>query len=140
MDKYQRSITMSKIRKTDTRPELCVRKYLFKEGLRYRLYNKKLPGNPDIVLPKYKAIIFVNGCFWHAHENCKYNRLPKSRIEYWHPKILGNVERDKRNVKNLKNLGWRTFIVWECELSKQLAEKNLKKLIKKLTKRLNEIY
>lgn len=131
---------MSQIRKTDTKPELRVRKFLFTNGFRYRLYNKKLPGNPDIVLPKYKAIIFVNGCFWHAHEGCKYNRLPKTRTEYWHPKILGNVERDKLNLKALKKLGWKTFVLWECDLKSASTETTMNKLIKKLTKRLNEIY
>lgn len=131
---------MSQIRKTDTKPELKVRKFLFKHGFRYRLYNNKLPGNPDIVLPKFQAVVFVNGCFWHAHEGCKFNKLPKTRTEYWHPKILGNVERDRRNLKELKKLGWKTFVVWECELNNQMIEKTLNKLIKKLTKRLNEIY
>lgn len=109
MDKGKRSYTMSLIRKTDTKPEIQVRKFLFKEGFRYRLYNKKLPGNPDIVLPKYKAIIFVNGCFWHAHEGCRLNRMPKSRIEYWVPKILGNVERDKLNTQALKKSRMENF-------------------------------
>ncbi len=140
MDKDKRSYTMSRIRKTDTKPELRARKFLFTHGFRYRLYNKKLPGNPDIVLPKYKAIIFVNGCFWHAHEGCKYNRLPKTRTEYWHPKILGNVERDKMNLKALKKLGWKTFVIWECNLTPAKTETTMNKLMKKLTKQLNEIY
>lgn len=131
---------MSQIRKTNTKPEIRVRKFLFKEGFRYRLYNKKLPGNPDIVLPKYKAIIFVNGCFWHAHEGCKYNRMPKTRTEYWVPKILGNAQRDKINLQALNKLGWKTFVIWECELGKEKAEATLIKLIQKLTTPPNEIY
>lgn len=140
MDKSRRSYNMSQIRKTDTKPELKVRKYLFKEGFRYRLYGKKLPGNPDIVLPKYKAVVFVNGCFWHAHEGCRHNRLPRTRTEYWHPKILSNVERDKRNLKELKKSGWKAFVIWECELANQIMQETLNKLIEKLTRRLNEIY
>ena len=114
----QRSHIMAKIRKTDTKPELIVRQFLFKCGFRYRLHAKKLPENPDIVLSKYKTAIFVNGCFWHAHEGCKLNRMPKSRQEYWVPKINGNVKRDIVNHKQLDDLGWRVLVVWECELRK----------------------
>src|ERR1700761_3937710 len=92
-----RGLNMSKIRKTDTKPELLVRKHLHQKGFRFRLYRRDLPGTPDLVLAKYGQAIFVNGCFWHAHEGCKYNRLPKTRIDYWHPKIAGNVARDKLN-------------------------------------------
>src|SRR3989338_4814443 len=115
MDKATRSYTMSQIKKTNTKPELRLRSYLFKNGFRFRLYNKRLPGNPDIVLPKYKTIIFVNGCFWHAHKNCKYNKMPKSNTTYWVPKILRNVERDCSNKKELKKLGWNVLTIWECE-------------------------
>ncbi len=118
MNKATRSYTMSRIRKTNTKPELLVRRYLFKNGFRYRLYNKNLPGNPDIVLPKYKTIIFVNGCFWHAHTDCKHNKMPKSREEYWVPKIMKNVERDKENKIKLEKIGWRIITVWECKLEK----------------------
>lgn len=131
---------MSRIRKTDTKPELIVRKFLFKRGFRFRLYDTRLPGNPDIILPKYKTIIFVNGCFWHAHAGCKYNRMPKTRTEYWIPKITGNVKRDAINLKALKALNWKIFVVWECELSKTKVEKTLISLVAKLTKRLDEIY
>ncbi len=130
--KTVRSYTMSRIRKTDTKPELLVRKYLFKNGFRYRLYNRNLPGNPDIVLPKYKTIIFVNGCFWHAHTGCKLNRLPKSRVEYWVPKIMRNVERDKINARTLKKDGWKILIVWECDLHKNKSERTLTGIVKKL--------
>jgi DNA mismatch endonuclease, patch repair protein len=130
--KEKRSEVMSKIRKTNTKPELLVRKFLFGRGLRYRLYNKYLSGNPDLVLPKYKTVIFVNGCFWHAHKNCKLNRMPKSNTEYWLPKIVKNVDRDKRNKRVLKKLGWTVLTVWECELSKSTRMKTLEKLYKQL--------
>jgi DNA mismatch endonuclease Vsr len=130
--KEKRSEIMSKIRKTNTKPELLVRKYLFSKGLRFRIYNRKLIGNPDIVFPKYKTVVFINGCFWHAHNNCKLNRMPKSNTDYWIPKILKNVERDKRNKKELKHLGWNVLIIWECELSSQQREKTLIKLYKKI--------
>ncbi|WP_010254927.1 very short patch repair endonuclease [Myroides injenensis] len=126
--KEKRSEIMSKIRKTDTKPEIITRKFLFSKGLRYRIYNKKLIGNPDIVLPKYKTVVFVNGCFWHAHTGCKLNRMPKSNTDYWIPKILKNVERDKRNKIELTEAGWRVLIVWECELSKVKREETLTKL------------
>jgi DNA mismatch endonuclease (patch repair protein) len=128
----KRSEIMSRIRKTNTKPELSVRQFLFSQGLRYRLYNKSLPGNPDIVLTKFKTLIFVNGCFWHAHKNCKYNKLPKSNTSYWTPKILGNVERDVRNKKELKRLGWKVLTVWECELEKTKVKRTLEKLYQSL--------
>lgn len=140
MDKERRHYTMSRIRKTDTKPELKVRKYLFANGFRYRLYGKHLPGSPDIVLPKYKAVVLVNGCFWHAHEGCKLNRAPKVRPEYWIPKIAGNVERDKKNFVALEELGWKALVIWECELRGERAKTVLEGLIMKLTERLNEIY
>ena len=130
--KEKRSEIMSKIRKTDTKPELLVRKYLFKRGLRYRIHNKKLIGNPDIVLPKYGSIVFINGCFWHAHEGCKLNRMPKSNIDYWIPKILKTVERDKMNIKQLKENGWKVITIWECELSMKAKEETLNKLYYKI--------
>ncbi len=133
--KKKRSEVMSRIRKTNTKPELIVRRFLFSMGLRYRLYNKNLPGNPDIVLSKYKIVIFINGCFWHAHDNCKYNKIPKSNIHYWRPKILGNKERDKRNKKEIQKLGWQVFTVWECDLETTKRIKTLDKLYKKILKR-----
>lgn len=120
--KEKRSEIMSKIKKTNTKPEMIVRKFLFSQGLRYRIHNKKLIGNPDIVLPKYKTIIFVNGCFWHAHNNCKLNRMPKSNTDYWIPKILRNVERDETNRVELEKLGWNVITVWECELGVKKRE------------------
>ena len=109
----QRSFNMSQIRGTDTKPELIVRRYLFRNGFRYRKNVKTLPGKPDIVLPKYKTVIFVNGCFWHKHEGCKYFVWPKSNVEFWKNKIESNVARDKRNYAILKDEGWNVLVVWE---------------------------
>lgn len=128
---------MSKIRKTNTKPELLVRKFLFGKGLRYRIHNKKLIGNPDIVLSKFKTVVFVNGCFWHAHENCKLNRMPKSNTDYWIPKILGNVERDKKNQEQLKQLGWNVLTIWECELSNQKIDQTLMNLYTNIIESVN---
>src|SRR5579872_6212078 len=101
-----RSWVMSRIRKTDSRPELLVRRHLYHQGFRYRLYKRDLPGNPDIVLGHYRQMIFVNGCFWHAHEGCKLNRMPKSREDYWAPKIARTVARDIRNQEQIQSMGW----------------------------------
>lgn len=109
---------MSQIKSSGTRPEETVRKYLFSKGLRYRKNVKTLPGTPDIVLPKYKTVVFVNGCFWHGHENCRYFRLPQSNTEYWEKKISGNIARDKTVREELNRLGWNVLTVWECELKK----------------------
>lgn len=111
-----RSRNMAAIKWKDTKPEMIVRKYLFSRGLRYRVQVRKLPGRPDIVLPKYKTVILVNGCFWHGHENCSQFRLPKSNIEFWKNKIEGNIARDRRNEAELKALGWRVIRVWECDI------------------------
>ena len=116
MTPKQRSRNMAAIKGKDTKPELIVRKYLFSRGLRFRIQVRKLPGNPDIVLPKYKTVIFVNGCFWHGHEGCKYFRLPKSNVGFWEEKIERNVARDVRNEAELTALGWRVIRVWECEI------------------------
>lgn len=120
---------MSAIKSNDTKPEMLVRKYLHGMGLRYGLHNKKLPGSPDIVLRKYKTVIFINGCFWHGHDNCRYYRLPKSNIEFWQTKINRNRERDKRDIEALCKRGWRVIVVWECELrTKELRQQTLQKL------------
>lgn len=129
-----RSYVMSRIRKTDTKPEVAVRKFLFNHGFRYRVHYRKLPGIPDIVLPKYKVVIFVNGCFWHAHEGCKYNKPPKSNKNYWIPKIERNVERDKKYKKEITKLGWKVLTVWECEIGKLHCEETLSNLIKLIKK------
>ena len=133
-----RSYTMSRIRKTNTKPEILVRKFLFSKGLRYRLYAKQLKGNPDIVFPRQRVAIFINGCFWHAHEGCKLNRMPKTRQDYWVPKILRTVARDKENLKELTKQGWKVLTIWECELHKNKMEKTLAKLYKTLQRILNK--
>ena len=127
----QRSRNMSAIKSKNTKPEIAVRKLLHSMGYRFRLHRKDLPGSPDIVLPKYKTVIFVHGCFWHRHQNCKYASNPKTRREFWEKKFKENIERDKKTQEKLKNLGWKTKIVWECEIKKQ------DKLIKKLEDFLN---
>jgi DNA mismatch endonuclease (patch repair protein) len=127
-DSKTRSYNMSRIKGKDTKPELVVRKYLHAQGVRYRLHVKDLPGKPDLVLPKYKAVIFIHGCFWHAHDGCRYFRLPKARSEWWEEKLLKNRERDTKAVKELRDAGWRVFVVWECALKKDKAEETLFKL------------
>ena len=107
---------MSAIRSGDTKPEMLVRRYLHSQGFRYGLHNHTLPGSPDIVLRKYKTVIFINGCFWHSHEGCKYYRLPKSNIEFWQNKIERNRQRDIETIEALKTKGWRVITIWECEL------------------------
>ena len=129
LTKEKRSWNMSRIRNKNTRPEIVVRSLLHCIGYRFRLHRKDLPGNPDIVLPKYKTIIFVHGCFWHRHKNCKYAYTPKSRVDFWQKKFLGNIERDCKHKKELKKLGWKVLVIWECEttdaliLSKRLKHK-----------------
>jgi DNA mismatch endonuclease (patch repair protein) len=117
--KAQRSYNMSRIRGKDTKPEILIRKYLHKQGFRFRLHDKKLPGKPDIVLPKYKTVIFVHGCFWHGHKGCRYFVVPKTRTKWWLEKIEGNKARDKKAFKELKMLGWKIIKIWECHLTKK---------------------
>ena len=113
-----RSYNMSRIRGKDTKPEMMVRRFLFANGFRYRLHDSKLPGKPDIVLPKYKTVIFVNGCFWHGHKGCSYFVLPKTRTEWWLQKIKGTMARDKAAEVALNVLGWKVIVIWECQLKK----------------------
>lgn len=113
-----RSYNMSQIKGKDTKPELLVRKFLHKKGFRYRLHVKNLPGKPDIVLPKYKTVIFVNGCFWHGHEHCRYYVIPKTRTEWWLDKINKNVAKDKVVRDEILALGWNVINIWECQLKK----------------------
>lgn len=122
---------MSKIRNKDTQPEKLLRSSLFKKGFRYRIHKKGLPGRPDIVLPKYRTVIFIHGCFWHQHENCKGCFTPKTRQEYWLPKLQANIDRDRKNISDLTNEGWKVIVVWECEI-KQDLEKIISKLQRKL--------
>ena len=126
-----RSMNMSHIRSKGTKPEEQVQKYLFSKGFRYRKNVKKLPGCPDIVLPKYRTVIFVHGCFWHKH-NCPRFVWPSSNKEYWIPKISRNVERDSTNIKKLESLGWKVLIVWECELKKKSFEETMHRLISEI--------
>ena len=113
---------MSQIRSKDTKPELLVRKFLHKNGFRYRLHVKNLPGKPDIVLPKYKTVIFVHGCFWHGHEGCKYYVVPKTRTEWWLEKIGKNTANDLKAKKSLITEGWKVLNIWECKLKKHTYE------------------
>ena len=131
--KEVRSRNMSRIRSTDTKPEETVRKYLFSKGLRYRKNVKDLPGTPDIVLPKYKTCIFVNGCFWHQHPGCRYAVLPNSNTDYWIPKLKRNAERDKKNTEALQQSGWHVITIWECELKKDKAAQTLDALYRCIT-------
>lgn len=131
--KAQRSVNMSHIRSTNSKPEEKTRKYLFSKGLRYQKNVRKLPGCPDIVLKKYKTVIFVNGCFWHHHD-CDRFVWPSSNQEYWHKKIDRNVERDKENKKILEEQGWQVLTIWECQLKKAVAEENLEKLYSEIVK------
>lgn len=128
-----RSKNMSHIRSTNSKPEEIVRKYLFSQGFRYRKNDKRLPGKPDIVLPKYKTVIFVNGCFWHKHD-CPRFVWPESNKDYWIPKILRNTERDKEIYNILESQGWRGLVVWECELKKKVREDTLRKLCEDIAK------
>lgn len=113
----QRSYVMSCVTSKNTKPELIVRSYLHRTGFRFRIHGKKLPGNPDIVLPKYGTVIFVHGCFWHRHPNCARSTMPSTREQFWKEKFEKNVARDKKNQNLLDEDGWRILVVWECELS-----------------------
>lgn len=141
MDKHSkdvRSYNMSQIRSTDSKPETLVRKYLFSKGLRYRKNVKTLPGKPDIVLPKYKTIVFVNGCFWHGHKDCKYFVMPKTNVEFWENKINTNIARDRVTYDNLSKLGWNVIIVWECDLKKDKRENTLEYLYYNIIRNIKE--
>jgi len=127
-DKKTRSYNMSKIRSKNTKPEVIVRKFLFSQGFRYRKNVRILPGCPDIVLQKYKTVIFINGCFWHVHEGCKYFVWPKSNVDFWNEKLIRNRCRDAENYTTLSNLGWKVIIVWECELKPTHINVTLRKL------------
>jgi DNA mismatch endonuclease (patch repair protein) len=132
-DKETRSYNMSRVKAKNTKPELLVRKFLFAHGFRYRLNVKELPGKPDLVLPKYKTVIFINGCFWHGHKGCCYFVLPKTRTEWWLQKIKGTMRRDKEAEIKLNVLGWRVITIWECELKNIKKEARLTKLIREIS-------
>ena len=131
--KETRSYVMSRIRGKDTKPEILVRSYLFSKGLRFRKNDRRYPGSPDVVLPKYNTVVFVHGCFWHLHEGCKHAIIPKSNVDYWKKKLYGNRERDERNLKELEAMGWNVITVWECELKKDKVEQNLENLYSEIT-------
>lgn len=119
---------MTQIRSKNTKIEIVVRKYLFSRGLRYRINDKRYPGKPDIVLPKYKTIVFVHGCFWHKHEGCASFKMPSTNPDYWVPKLMKNQQRDNKHIAELKQSGWKVIVVWECELKKQNHQNRLERL------------
>jgi len=119
VSKEKRSEIMGKVNSKNTGPELIVRKILHRLKYRFRLHKKNLPGNPDIVLPKHKKIIFVHGCFWHGHENCSKGRLPKTNQQYWQDKIISNRKRDLKAIEELNKLGWKVLVVWSCQIKNQ---------------------
>lgn len=132
MDKFskeKRSSIMSKITGKETKPEILVRKYLFSRGFRYRKNVKELPGKPDIVLPKYKTVIFINGCFWHGHDGCRKAALPATNKEFWKNKIDSNIVRDIRKKQELEVMGYKVIVIWQCQITSKVREENLKKLV-----------
>ena len=131
-DKATRSFNMSRIKNKNTKPELLVRKYLHSKGFRYKLNDKTLPGKPDLVLPKYKTIIFIHGCFWHGHEGCRYFVVPKTRTEWWLNKISKNALNDKKAIQSLVKEGWKVITIWECELRTNTIESTLGRLLAEL--------
>lgn len=122
-----RSLRMALVKGKDTRPEMVVRRLIHGLGFRYRLHEKSLPGKPDLVFRKRRKVVFVHGCFWHRHENCRLARLPKSRVDFWMPKLNRNRERDAENVARLSELGWEALVIWECEITRvDLLEQRIK--------------
>ncbi|WP_024469446.1 very short patch repair endonuclease [Treponema pedis] len=142
MDKFsqkKRSEIMSKISGKETKPEILVRKYLFAKGFRYRKNVKTLPGKPDIVLPKYKTVIFVNGCFWHGHKNCKKAALPTTNFNFWKEKIDKNIIRDRKNISDLKKMGYNVIVVWQCTLTIKRRDETLEKVTRALLSSISTI-
>jgi DNA mismatch endonuclease (patch repair protein) len=130
--KETRSYNMSRIRSKDTAPEIVIRKFLFANGFRFRLHQKSLPGKPDIVLKRYKTVIFVHGCFWHGHKSCKYFVVPKTKTEWWLNKINGNIQNDEKAMDLLRTAGWNTIIVWECDLKKDKKDSILNDILRRI--------
>ena len=120
-----RSENMARVKSKNTEPEIYFRKLLWHKGFRYRMNYKKLPGSPDIYLSKYKTAIFINGCFWHMHKNCKYSSVPKNNHDFWKEKLEGNIKRDKRNYRKLEDMGIRVIVVWGCEIKKMIKDKSI---------------
>ena len=133
-DKVTRSYNMSRIKSKNTKPELLVRKFLFSKGYRFKLHDKNLQGKPDIVLPKYKTVIFVNGCFWHGHNGCKYFVIPKTNTDWWLNKIKRNKQLDRKNFLKLKEEDWKILSIFECELKWTKQERTLNKILTQLNK------
>ena len=129
-DKATRSYNMSRIKSKNTKPEMIVRKFLHANGFRYRLHVNDLPGKPDIVLPKYRTVIFVNGCFWHGHEGCRYATIPKTRSEWWEKKINNNIKNDETVRHKLKIDGWKVINIWQCSIKRATTDLTLAKLLK----------
>lgn len=129
-----RNYIMSRIRAKDTKPELLVKKFLFSQKFKYRLYDNQLSGKPDIILPKYRTSIFVHGCFWHGHKDCKHYTMPKTNVAYWKPKIEKNIERDRKKQKELAKDGWNVIVIWECELRPFSINITLKSLVDEISK------
>lgn len=123
-----RSYNMSQIRGKDTKPELMVRKYLHSQGFRFRLHDTSLPGKPDVVMKKYKSVVFVHGCFWHGHEGCKYFTIPATRTDWWSAKIERNSQKDSESIEELQKLGWTVYVIWECELKPKNRKVTLESL------------
>lgn len=124
--KEKRSEVMSKIKGKNTKPEIILRSALFKRGYRFRIHKKDLPGKPDITLPKYGTVIFVHGCFWHYHKNCREGRIPSSNSKFWKEKLERNISKDKRHIEALELAGWKVIVVWECEIENHFEETLLK--------------
>lgn len=120
-----RSENMARVKNKNTKPEIYLRKLLWHRGFRYRINYKQLPGSPDIFIPRYNTIIFVNGCFWHMHENCKYSSIPKTNRDFWDKKLKSNVKRDEKNYDELKKLGFNVIVVWQCEINKMKSDESI---------------
>ncbi len=131
-NKEIRSYNMSRIRSKNTQPEIQLRRVLHANGFRFRLHYKDLPGSPDIVLPKYRTVIFVHGCFWHNHKNCRFAKFPATNKTYWTPKLLNNIKRDDKNRLALKKAGWKVIRIWTCRLKPFYFNKTVSVLLKKL--------
>jgi DNA mismatch endonuclease (patch repair protein) len=131
-NKETRSYNMSRIRSKDTKPEMLVRRFLHKNGFRYRLHVKDMPGKPDIVLPKYKTVIFIHGCFWHGHEGCKKAALPETRKEWWETKIKKNCQNDEKSAEFLTTQNWNIISIWTCQLTKKVVNETLTNLLSSL--------
>lgn len=129
VSRKRRSEIMSNVKSSNTKPEILVRKFLYSKGIRFRLHDKKLPGKPDIKVPKFKVVVFINGCFWHGHKSCKIYVMPKTNKTFWYSKIENNINRDRKNKSKLKRLGWKVITVWECDLKTKKRESTLQRLV-----------